>query len=100
MGGRPIPWREIIARLREDPGRWILLPVMTARPARTLSRVRLREVRALREGPGRVQAKPGWIGETVDGRRIADVYLRWVPERNTDAGDGEQEDEQEEHRQG
>lgn len=75
------PWTRILSELQADPGLWRLFPEMVARPTRVITSVNRRQVRALRAPGGRVQARAGWAGITSDGRSIADVYLRWLGER-------------------
>jgi hypothetical protein len=73
-------WARLLGELRAKPNSWRLVPEMTARPASLVRRIDTRGVRALRTPGGIVQARAGWTGTTVDGRRIADVYLRFKEE--------------------
>lgn len=75
------PWLVMLEELQARPDHWRLFPEMTGRPASLLRRIRRRRVRGLRVIGGTVQARAGWIGTTIDGRTIADIYLRYVPDR-------------------
>ncbi|QWY80155.1 hypothetical protein SEA_SALLYK_75 [Microbacterium phage SallyK] len=75
-GAKAIPWDRIVARLREHPNRWLLLPEMAKVNARTVMVIRKRERRALRldDGVIRCRIKAGYVDET--GAVIATLYLK------------------------
>lgn len=86
MRGRPagsanIPWDRIVARLREQPGVWMLLPEMRAVSARTMGVIRKRERRALRLDDGviryRMKAPPLHLDD--DGIVIVTLHLKFDP---------------------
>jgi hypothetical protein len=71
----------MLEEMRSRPEEWRLFPELTGRPASLLRRIRRRRVRALRDPAGVVQVRPGWVGTTVEGKNIADIYLRYVPHK-------------------
>lgn len=71
------PWEAILQELQAQPNVWRLFPEMAGRPASLIQHVNRRGVRAIRAPGGVVQARAGWTGTTVEGRVIADCYLRW-----------------------
>ncbi|QNL30040.1 hypothetical protein SEA_RUDY_70 [Microbacterium phage Rudy] len=82
-GAKAIPWDRIVARLREHPNRWLLLPEMAKVNARTVMVIRKRERRALRldDGVIRCRIKAGYVDET--GAVIATLYLKFDTKEKT-----------------
>lgn len=81
--GRPrgsgnIPWASIVTRLREQPGRWMLVPEMRRVNGRTIQVIRKQERRALRldDGVIRCRSRNTFV---LDGVVICTLYLKFDP---------------------
>lgn len=81
--GRPrgsgnIPWASIVTRLREQPGRWMLVPEMRRVNGRTIQVIRKQERRALRldDGVIRCRSRNTFV---LDGVVICTLYLKFEP---------------------
>lgn len=88
-GARSIPWGSIVARLREHPGRWMLLPEMRAVSDRTIITIRRRERRALRMDDGKIRVRRKATVWTADGDVLCTLILKFekkeAPNGNEDS---------------
>jgi hypothetical protein len=78
-GSRNIPWGSIVARLRKQPGTWMILPEMRATPYRTIATIRRRERRALRLEDGVIRCRRRAIALTPEGDVIVTLALQFEP---------------------
>jgi hypothetical protein len=84
-GSANVDWASVVARLREQPNTWMLLPEMSAVSGRTIQVIRRRERRALRldDGEIRVMRKAALV---VDDTVIVTLYTKFVPKREKTNG--------------
>lgn len=78
-GSANIPWESIVARLRKQPGRWLLLPEMAAVPDRTIMTIRRRERRALRLEDGVIRCRRKATVWTDEGIVMCTLFLAYIP---------------------
>ncbi|UUG69636.1 hypothetical protein SEA_FRANSOYER_71 [Microbacterium phage Fransoyer] len=81
-GSANIPWSSIIARLRQHPGRWMLLSEMSYVNARTIQVIRKQERRALRLTDGVIRCRPKGLVLLEDDRTVmCALYLKFDPKK-------------------
>jgi hypothetical protein len=78
-GSANIPWDSIVDRLRKQPGRWLLLPEMSAVPDRTIMTIRRRERRSLRLDDGIIQCRRKATVWTDEGTVRCTLFLHFKP---------------------
>lgn len=87
--GRPpgsgnIPWASIVDRLREQPGRWMLVPEMRRVNARTINVIRKKERRALRLEDGTIRCRRK-VALVTERTVFVTLYLKFDPKEKPDA---------------
>lgn len=83
-GSKNIPWASIVARLREHPGRWMLLREMSAVHGRTIAVIRKREHRELRLDDGIIRCRTK-AAIVTDEKVTVTLYLKFDPKEKPDA---------------
>jgi hypothetical protein len=78
-GSRNVPWPAIVAKLREHPGEWLLLPEMAAVPFRTITTIRKRERKALRLDKGVIRCRRKFL-RADENRLTVTLILQYDPE--------------------
>lgn len=80
-GAKDIPWREIVAKLRQHPNRWLLLPELAHVSGRTIDVIRRRERHALRldDGVIRCRRKAALVHE--DGSVVVTLAVKFSPKK-------------------
>lgn len=87
-GSKNLPWAAMIARLREHPDRWILLPEMRSVDIQMISIIRERRRRALHLPDGKIYCRQRAITQRDDGTIRCTLVLKFTPyPKEKDHGD-------------
>lgn len=78
-GSRNIPWESVVNRLREHPGRWMLLPEMRSVAPRTIEVIRRQQRRQLRLEDGKIYCRMRAVTQLDDGTERCTLVLRFIP---------------------
>lgn len=72
------PWKRIVEEARNRNGDWYLAPELVAVPIRVAQSIRLMRHPDLILSDGRLESRASAAWQDEDGRRIANVYVRFV----------------------
>lgn len=78
-GSSKSKWDQVASELRKNPGRWALIAAKTTSGNGLSTMIRKGEGRVF-SPPGAFEATTRAAGKTDDGKRLVDVYARFIGE--------------------
>lgn len=83
-GSKNIPWVRIVAKLRQHPDRWLMLPELASVSYRTIEVIRRRQRPILRLPDGVVRCRRRAVALLEDGTAIVTLAAKFEPHRKED----------------